>query len=222
LLALAVLLPRPAEASFLATMRARPLRVTQLPPDATLGSKVRISGVFSFFDESAMMPLPAQCGSAEFFCRGDLAVCRREWADIEAAATAGRCVAVAIRLWTAIGQTVVALGAESLQANPYDPMMGVATIPCHPEPPGPLRPDLTLACSLAPEADAGLSPPDAAQARLDAAPPASPDAAAPPPVDTKPPVTMAKRSGCELGSGQMGGGLWLAVLALARLRRRRG
>jgi hypothetical protein len=188
--------------------------------------QVRIAGVFSLIDDVTHIPQPVRCGSIDFFCRGDAALCKQEWADFEAAATSGRCVAVALRLWATVDAAVDPPGSDTHIVNPYDPTMGVATIPCRPEPPSAERPDLSVACSLDRPADAG--PPDAARPEpnppsppRDAAP-SSPDATSPDPKPTDPKPTapvMAKRTGCAVGGGE--GGLLLALLALGRLRRRR-
>jgi hypothetical protein len=238
-LSVAAFAPRPAAASFIATLRARPLRVLTLPPNDSGQPQVRIGGVFSLFDESTMTQLPARCGSIDFFCRGNVALCNREWADLAAAAVAGSCVAVSLRFWANLDTAVEAPDALTHVPNPYDPAMGVATVPCRPEPPGPGRPDLTVQCSLgggwdggmpaAPPKDAAPSPPpppvDAA-----ATPGAEPPSTPPPAPGAEPPITppkVAKRSGCSMaGSPEVPGTLALllavAVPAIWVRRRRRG
>jgi hypothetical protein len=209
----AVLSPRPAAASYQANARARPLRVTSLPDGPLGGPAVRIAGVFALYDVDRMQQLAPRCGSVDFFCRGDAALCRKEWADFTAAAANGHCVALSLRLWVTADQAVEAPSATMHAANPYDPVMGVVTIPCRPEPPSAERPDLTVACEIA------------------AAPPADAAATAPPPADapvadvaaTVQPASppMASRAGCALGGGGGWPALVVTFLGLA-LRRRRG
>jgi hypothetical protein len=226
--------PRPAAASFVATARVRPLRVLPLPPDLQGQSMVRIGGVFALYDSDMMRPLPARCGSIDFFCRGDVVLCRREWDDFMAAAAAGRCVAASLLLWSAVDQAVEPATATVHNLNPYVPIMGVADIPCRPEPASAERPDLTIACDLGPWCDAAgdagagdptVDKPANGPGLPSTSPPGRPSADA-----AVPAALPARRSGCAVGgsgvsevigvSGAMAPAA-AALVALALRRRRR-
>jgi hypothetical protein len=248
----------PAEASFQVGWRARPTRVTYLPP-ATDGAgapelRVRIEGMMTFAEgpDAPNPPLAPRCGAVDFFCRGFgpsctngaatcQELCRREWEDIAAAARDGRCVAFSARLWVLPDKAIRPLGSPVETANPYDPVMGVVTIPCHPEMPSATRPDLGGACAASPaEADAGgagpvvpgpdpadaaaKTPADVAASQLPGLTPGpgpGADAAA---AAGAPPSQRPRGGGCAAGgraeAGGLAGLLALAGLLVARRRRR--
>jgi hypothetical protein len=180
--------PRPAAASFPSNFRVRPTRVV----DAGMLNgtpRVRIEGFFAYTGTAFGAPV-ARCGVMDFFCRSDeglagdkycsgggprcLQQCRTEWADITAAAAAGTCVTLQANLWRTPEMAVQPIGAPFVNPDPYDGVMGVATVPCHPAMPSPDRPDLPDVCRANAAVDAGS---DAAEAGTsDAAPGPGPDA----------------------------------------------
>jgi MYXO-CTERM domain-containing protein len=213
--------PPPAAASYPATVRARPLRVLPLPENALGQAMVRIGGVFALYDFDLKQPLAPRCGSIDFFCRGDVALCRQEWDDFMVAAAAGRCVAASLLLWSPVDQAVEPFTTTVHNPNPYDPIMGVADIPCRPEPASAERPDLTIACDLGPSCDAGATDPTATDKPVNV--PDTPARPAPPPASADAAVPSAvpvRRFGCAVGGA---GGAWPAAAALfvLALRRRR-
>ena len=244
-----------ARASYPAGWRARPLRVTVLPPSADVPeARARIEGVMAFTG-SGVTAAP-KCGVMDFFCRTGSEVtpffcsgskqhcedlCRMAWQDIATAARAGQCVAFDLRLWHLPEQLVKPANAPFDAPNPFDPLMGVAIVPCKPEVASVDRPDLTVACDLATSAgDAGpeASTPDPTMVIKDAAAeaPAAPElpAAAPtvaPPTagttdgstkatskdETKPAsATAARGANCHMAPGHQHAshGLLLVVAAL--------
>ena len=192
---------RRAEASIPASWRVRPVRVID-PGDHDGRPRVRIEGYFAYTDGAWGQPLAPKCGAMDFFCRagaghGGLAcsgtqqqcdsLCRKEWDEIALASRTGKCVAFAARHWNLLTQTIRPIGSPIAQPDPYDPVMGIATVPCQPEAPGPTRPDLSGTCV----ASAGL--PSDAGATVDPAPTTpAPAPTAPAPTPTAPaPTTPA-------------------------------
>jgi hypothetical protein len=160
----------PAWASTEAAWRIRPVRVVPQGADATLGGQVRIEGVMSFSGSLVESWLPPRCGAIDFFCRtgsGDTpfwctgqkgeceALCQMAWRDIELAASRGECVAFPLRLWAPAEQVIKSVESPFSGPNPFDPVMGVSVVPCHPEAPSDLRPDLSMSCLAGASVDAG-------------------------------------------------------------------
>jgi hypothetical protein len=166
---------RPATASADAAWRIRPMRVLpQARDDLQGGAQVRIEGVMSFSGSLAEGWLPPKCGAIDFFCRtgsgntpfwctgqrGECeALCKMAWRDIEQAAARGECVAFPLRIWRPADQIVKAIESPFHDPNPFDPVMGVAIVPCQPESASDRRPDLTLPCAASAAVDAGPGPP---------------------------------------------------------------
>ena len=188
---IAALAPAAAHASFPSNWRLRPIQVIDAGEQAG-APRVRIEGFFAYTSTDPLSGPPVSgCGALDFFCRGNdglvgdrycgggaarcLAQCRREWADIAAAAKAGGCVTLQANLWRSPQTALRALGSPLTDPDPYDAVMGVATVPCHPEAPSPARPDLPDICRVAAPTDAG-SPRDGSDAATDVAADAATDA----------------------------------------------
>jgi hypothetical protein len=163
----------PAQASTDAAWRIRPVRVVPQAADARLGAQVRIEGVMSFSGSLTEAWLPPRCGAIDFFCRtgsaatpfwctgqkGECqALCEMAWRDIELAASRGECVAFPLKLWEPAERVVKSLDTPFSGPNPFDPVMGVAIVPCQPEGPSDQRPDLSGTCTIAAAVDAGPPP----------------------------------------------------------------
>jgi hypothetical protein len=162
-----------ARASFPASVRARPVSVEiGGTPDS---QSVTVRGVLSLAYDGItgggyVAPV---CGSIRWHCRSapsEQDLCRMTWADLQAAARDGACVAFGALMWQGPANAVepydMTVRENPQDAHPYSPTaaMGVVRIPCHPVPADIDRPDLSLACPTVVKVDPPVVEPPSADA----------------------------------------------------------
>jgi MYXO-CTERM domain-containing protein len=240
LVPLALLLAaRPAAASDPSSIYTVPTTVEILPDDAT-GTQVVIAGAFFFLQSPTSFAYgEPSCGWMSFRCpAGKEAMCRMQWLDIRH--MIGQPYCAGFGSLNMVSSARLHPDRASLGTpDPWDLGMGIsggvyvdnkcpkarmlncATKPPPPPDAAPVPPDAApppADAVIPPPADAVVPPSDSAPAPVIDAPVASPDATVPGP--DAPVAQPAKSSGCSIGGADAAPFSLLALLLLARRRRR--
>lgn len=118
---------------------ARPTAVAFEPPDPNLALRIRIDGVVTTAISGGCYAPPA-CGYLYYSCReGEEALCREQWKEIAAAASAGRCASFGSRWTSTMAGLVYANNGRLRSATeapaapdqyPASTGLGVVTLDC--------------------------------------------------------------------------------------------